>query len=373
MPDYKIHEVVSKKDLNRFISFPDILYKDCPQYVPALHGGERKALTDGISTARYCPHKLWIVTDGKKVVGRICAIVNPRYIERFGLKRARFGWFDTIDDFEVAKLLIGTAEDWAREMGMDEIHGPLYYNTLGKQGMLVEGFENIPQFNTIYNFPYYNDFVTRLGYEKELDWLQYKMPACQDIPEKVVRVSKMLYGRYDLHEGSIDRMKKDPQLVMRFFDVYNESFAGTVNNFVPFTKEEMTEELGSVLPYLSDKTSIVILDKDDDLVAFAVCFPSISRALQKAKGHLFPFGWFHLLKALRNYRDMDLMLNGAVDKYQNTGVSSLLHIGTSERCHRNGSVWTVTNPQIEGISATNTWGRYDHEPYMRRRCYLKHL
>ena len=373
MPDYKIKEVVSRRDLNRFISFPDILYKDCPQYVPALHSEQRRSLTDGVSTARYCPHKLWTVEDGGKVVGRICAMINPRYNERYGTKRARFGWFDTINDLEVASLLIGTAETWARENGMDEIHGPLYYNTLEKQGMLVEGFDNLPQFNTIYNYPYYNDLVAALGYEKECDWVQYKMPACQDIPEKVLRVAKMLFDRYKLHEGSIDKMKKDPVMVKRFFDIYNESFSSAVQNFIPLTDEEMKEELGSVLNLLSDKTSVMILDESDELAAFAICFPSMSKALQKAKGRLFPFGWIHMLKAFRSYELMDLMLNGAAGKYQNTGVSGLFQIGMSERCHKNGSVWTITNPQIETNSAANAWNKYDHELYMRRRCYLKHL
>ena len=171
---YQVKEVVSKRDLKRFVRFPDRLYRECPQYVPALHADQVRSLTR-VSTLSYCSRKMWLVLDGKEVAGRICAMVNPRYNERYGTRRARFGWFDTVDDFEVARLLLGTAEAWAREQGMDEIHGPLYYNTFGKQGMLIEGFDNIPPFNCLYNFPYYNDFVTRLGYGKECDWLQYRI------------------------------------------------------------------------------------------------------------------------------------------------------------------------------------------------------
>ena len=148
MPDYKIVEVTRKRDIRKFIKFPDDLYRDCPQYVPALHADQMKSLTD-VPTLRYCKRKMWMVLDGKKVVGRICGMINPRYNDLYSKKRARFGWFDTIDDFGVAKLLLDTAEDWARSEGMTEIHGPLYYNTLGKQGMLVEGFENIPPFNCL--------------------------------------------------------------------------------------------------------------------------------------------------------------------------------------------------------------------------------
>jgi len=373
MSNYRIIEVEKKKDIKRFIQFPDDLYKDCKQYVPALHSDQMFSLTK-TTTLTYCKRKMWMAVDeNNKVVGRICAMVNPRYNDLYNKKRARFGWFDMIEDFEVAKLLIETAEKWAKDQGMNEIHGPLYYNTLGKQGMLVEGFENLSQFNTLYNYSYYNDFITRLGYEKECDWVQYKMPADQPLPEKVVRISKMLMERNKLHEGSIDKMKKDPKQVHHFFDIYNESFASAVYNFIPFTEQEMQEEANDVMKFLSDKTSTVILDENNELAGFAVCFPSISKALQKAKGHLFPFGWYHLLKAMKNYENIDLMLNGATLKWQNTGVSGVYHCGMSERCIKNGSKWTVTNPQIETNSAANAWTKYDHELYMRRRCYLKSL
>ena len=176
MAEYRIIEVNDAKDIIRFVRFPDNLYRGCPQYVPALHTQEVRNLTKD-AALEYCVHKMWMALDGGKVVGRICAMINPRYNERYGKKCVRFGWFDTIKDIKVARLLIETAEAWAKEQGMDTIHGPLYYNTLGKQGMLVEGYENIPPFNCLYNFPYYNDFMEQLGFEKECDWVQYKMVA----------------------------------------------------------------------------------------------------------------------------------------------------------------------------------------------------
>ena len=372
MPDYRIVEVESKRDLMKFIKFPDRLYKDCPQYVPALHIDQVKSLTK-VSTLSYCKRKMWMVMDGKNVVGRICGMINPRYNALYNKKRARFGWFDTIDDFEVAKLLLDTAEGWAKENGMNEIHGPLYYNTLGKQGMLVEGYENIPPFNCLYNFPYYNDFVTRLGYVKECDWVQYKIAADQPLQEKITRIAGLLKQKYSLHEGSLDKLKKDKKMVRYFFDVYNESFAKTVYNFIPFTKEEIDEEASEVLNFVSDKTSSIIFDENEELVGFGITFPTISPALQKAKGRLFPFGWFHLLKAMYKYDTVDLMINGAVPKWQNTGVSSIYHCAMSEKYRKAGTKWAITNPQIESNGAVNVWGKYDHEPYMRRRCYLKSI
>ena len=369
---YQVKEVLTKRDLRRFIRFPDRLYRDCAQYVPALHEDQVASLTR-VSTLSYCTRKLWLVLDGRKVVGRICAMVNPRYNARYGTRRARFGWFDTIDDFEVARLLLTTAEDWAREQGMDEIHGPLYYNTLGKQGMLVEGFDNIPPFNCLYNFAYYNDFVARLGYDKECDWLQYRIRVDSPLPEKTYRVAALVKERYKLHSGSINRLKKDPDMVRRFFEAYNDSFAATVHNFIPFTEAEIEEEARTTIPLISDKISSVLLDENDRIAAFGVSFPSISQALQKAKGHLFPFGWIHFLKALGDFETTDLMINGATPEWQNRGVSSLYYTEMSEKAHKVGMKWAISNPQIETNSAVNIWNAYDHELFMRRRCYIKRI
>ena len=370
MADYRIIEVRTRRDLGRFIRFPDELYRGCPQYVPALHSDQVNSLTK-VSTLSYCRRRMWMVLDGKKVVGRICAMINPRYNDLYQKKRVRFGWFDTINDLEVARLLISTAEAWAREQGMTEIHGPLYYNTLGKQGMLVEGFDNVPPFNCLYNYPYYNDLVTALGFVKECDWVQYRMAADQGVPEKTERVARIVRERYNLHVGSLDRLKKDPEMVKYFFKVYNESFASAVYNFIPFTDEEVQEEAKASLSFVSDKASTILLDENDKLVAFGISFPTISKALQKAKGHMFPFGWIHFLKALNDYETTDLMLNGAVPEWQNKGVSAVYYCDMADKAKKIGNRWAITNPQIETNSAVNIWSSYDHELYMRRRCYVK--
>ena len=372
MPEYKIKEVQGHKDLMQFIQFPDELYKDCPQYVPALHSDQVKSLTKA-APLEYCTHKLWMVLDGDRVVGRICGMVNPRYNERYGKKRARFGWFDCIRDIEVASLLVGTAEAWAREQGMDEIHGPLYYNTFGKQGMLIEGFDNIPPFNCLYNFPYYNDFMEELGLGKECDWLQYKMVANHGVPDKARRVSKLVQERYNLHFGSLNKLKRDKELVRKFFKVYNESFSETVMNYIPLTEKEIDEEAASVMPYISDKASCILLDEHDEIVAFGISFPTISEALQKAKGRLFPFGWWHLFRALHNYETTDLMVNGAAPEWQNKGISAVYYEEMADKALKIGNRWAISNPQIESNSAVNIWNSYEHEPFMRRRCYIKKI
>lgn len=372
MSRYKLKEVKDRRDLRRFIRFPLDLYRDCPQYVPALNADQRKSLTS-CSTLSYCERAMWLALDGERVVGRICAMINPRYNEIYGTRRARFGWFDVVDDFEVASLLIRRAEEWAAERGMDEVHGPLYYNTLGKQGMLVEGFENIPPFNCLYNYPYYNDFLAALGYVKECDWLQYKVRVPEEMPQKLIRVGERLLERYSLRELDIDALKKDRKQVKAFFDIYNRSFEKSVHNFIPFTDEEIWEEADQVIPMLNNRISCFLVDSKGGIAGFGVNFPSISGALRKCRGHLFPFGWFHLLRALHNCETIDLMLNGASPEWQNTGVSAVYHNLIFDKCRRAGVKWAITNPQIEDNPAVKVWENYEHEPYMRRRCYIRKI
>lgn len=371
---YTVKEIVDRRGLRRFIQFPIDLYKGCRQYVPSLNGDQIHSLTDAPSR-RYCDLKLWVVEDSKgKVVGRIAGMINPRYNERYSTKRARFGWFDMIEDFEVAKLLIDTAVAWAKSKGMNEIHGPLYYNTMGKQGMLVEGFDGTPPFNCLYNFPYYSQYVERLGFVKECDWIQYKVRANQGLPERMEQICERMMSRYNLHVADINKLKKDKELIAKFFEMYNRSF-DNVYNFVPFDDMEKAEEAKQSIALLSPETNCILMDDEGEIAAFGICFPSISEALKKARGRLFPCGWYHLLKAFRpkHISVLDLMIMGNSPKYQNTGVSVIVHKILSDNFRRLNIDYAITNPQIETNTAVNVWDRYEHEPFMRRRCYIKSI
>ena len=373
MQNFVVKEVVTKKDLKKFITFVDKLYEGCEYFVPPLHKGQEYDLMKSPSL-EYCKRKMWIVEDQSgKVAGRICAMINPRYNEKYGKKRVRFGWFDLINDIEVARLLIETAESWAKENGMEEIHGPLFYNTLGRQGMLVEGFDKLAPFSCLYNYPYYVDLVQQLGFEKECDWIQYMMPADQDVEPRMKAIAERLLQRYKLKVADFDKLKKDPEVIKKFFKMYNESFDGHVYNFVPFTEAEIKAEAEQILPQLSSKLCCVLMDEDEEVAAFGIAIPSLSRAMQKAKGRLFPFGWYHVLKALKNFKEIDLMLTGAAPKWQNTGISSVFHCIMSEQSKAAGCRWALANPQIETNVAVNVWGRYESKLWLRRRCWIKKI
>ena len=373
MQKFVVKEVVTKKDLKRFITFVDKLYEGCEFFVPPLHKGQEFDLMKSPSL-EYCIRKMWLVEDASgAVVGRICAMINPRYNEKYGKKRVRFGWFDLINDIEVARLLITTAESWAKEQGMDEIHGPLFYNTLGRQGMLVEGFDKLAPFSCLYNYPYYVDLVQELGFEKECDWLQYMMPADAGVDDRMKAIAGRLMQRHKLKVADFDKLKKDKVMVRKFFKIYNESFDGIVHNFIPFTDEEIEEECRQIMSQLSAKLCCVLLDEDDEVAAFGIATPCLSRAMQKAKGSLLPFGWWHVLKALRTYTNVDLMINGAAPKGQNTGISAVFHGMMADQFKEAGCKWALANPQVETNLAVNVWERYDSKLWMRRRCWIKKI
>ena len=371
---YRIEEVRGRSALEAFIRFPERLYQGSPYYVPALRRGERNALTRSASLA-YCTRTMWLVYDGAGAVcGRICAIVNPRYNARYGTRRARFGWFDCIDDPAVAALLLGTAEDWAQRQGMNEIHGPLYYNTLGKQGLLVEGFALEPVFNTLYNFPYYKDFLEANGYVKDFDWLEHRFDVPKALPDKIEHVAQRLLERYELREADIGRLKKDPDFIRRFFRLYNESFDGSVPHFIPYTEAEMEEEARSILPYVDGRYSCILLDRTGDIAAFAIGFPNLSPAFRACRGRLFPFGWMRLVNAMRSRPDsLDFLLVGAAPKWQNSGISALFHRFFFQRAREVGARRIRTNPQLESNPAEHVWRSYGSTPQIRRRCYVKSL
>ena len=373
MKGYSIHEVAGRRDLRRFIRFPETLYAGCSQYVPPLHKGQEHELMHSTSL-QYCTRKMWLAEDASgKVVGRICAMINPRYNEKYGKKRVRFGWFDLINDAEVAELLIGTAEKWAKEQGMDEIHGPLYYNTLGRQGMLVEGFDKIAPFSCLYNYPYYVDIMLKIGFEKECDWIQYRMPADQGVDDRLEAISARLMQKYRLRVADFDKLKKDRRVVRKFFKTFNECFDGNVYNFVPFTDAEIEEEIDQIIGQLDKRLCCVIMDEQDDVAAFGISVPCLSRAMQKARGSLFPFGWCHVLKAMNDFEHIDLMLEGAAPKWQNTGISAVFHGMMARQYKECGARWALANPQIETNTAVNVWARYEHELWLRRRCWIRKI
>ena len=373
MPNYTVVEVETRRDLMRFIKFPDKLYRNCPQYLPALHSDQVKSLTK-VSTLSYCKRKMWMVMDGKKVAGRICGMINPRYNERYGKKRARFGWFDTIDDFRVAELLVHTAEDWARENGMNEIHGPLYYNTLGKQGMLVEGFEEEGTLITFYNHEYYKHHLEALGYRKCTDWLERRITIPEKLDEKYLKLARIVAERNKIHVVRYTRKEiKRMDIGQKLFDLVNRTYC-KLYGYSILSKKQIDQYVKLYLSLVDLRYVSFVNDENDNLVAFGVMLPSMNEALRKSGGRYLPFGWWHLLKALYFSKadTIEMLLIAVEPSLQSKGVPAMLITDLFSRVVEGGFKYAETNPELEdNYAVANLWNGFDLRQHRRRRVYGK--
>ncbi len=372
-----VKEVTTDRQLRQFYKFQNRLYRKCRYYVPTLNSDQRHSLTDD-PALKYCKRKLFLAYDDRgKVVGRVQGIINPRYNEYYNLSRVRFGWFDFKEDPAIAQVLIDAVEKWGKAEGMTEIHGPLAYNTLGRQGMLVEGFDKEPQVNCLYNYPYYVDYMQQMGFEKECDWIQYEMDATLGVPEKLGRIAKLLVEKYGLQVLKIRDVKRDPvlkeKLLSQFFEIYNESFKA-VHNFIPLTEDEQKEMGNHYFKYLKEGLTCMVLDKDGNLAAFGVSMPSLSRAFKRARGKLFPIGWLFILLAFWRYKKVDLMLLGSAPEWHSKGLSAIFHTKLETSYYKMKIKTAISNPQIDtNIAAIKVWDSYKKEFYMRRRCWIRKI
>lgn len=371
-----VKEVSTSKELRAFYKFQNRLYRKCKVYVPTLDVDQRNSLTKD-PALKYCKRKLFLAYNEQgKVVGRVQGIINPRYNDYYSLKRVRFGWLDFIEDEKVAQALVEAVEKWGASEGMTEIHGPLAYNTMGRQGMLVEGFDKMPQANCLYNYPYYVDYMEKMGFEKECDWVQFEMDPQQGLPEKLGRISKLLMEKYGLRVLKLKEIRKNKELkenlLQQFFALYNDAFK-TVHNFIPYTEDEQKEIAEHYFPFMKDGLTCMVVDKENNLVSFGVSIPSLSRALQRANGKLFPLGWLYLLLAFKKFKVVDLMLIGSAPAWQSKGLSSILHTVMEGTYYKLKLKSAISNPQLEDNNAIKVWDTYNKEPYMRRRCWIRKI
>ncbi len=369
---FAIKEIRSSKEIKKFIKFPHKLYKSNKQYVPVIDSDEFSVLTQSPSL-EYCSLRMWVALDESgEIIGRIAGILNPRSNEFHNQKRIRFGWFDFIENQDVAGALLSKVSDWGKELGMEQMHGPLGYNTWNRQGMLIEGFENMPPINCLYNYPYYPRLMDELGFEKQVDWVQIKIRADEGVPDKIRRINQMLLDKYKLRVLDIKNLKNFDQFVDNFFASYNQSFR-EIDNFVPLNSQEVRKIAREYFPKLREELTCIIVDEHDNIAAFGICFPNLSKSFKKAGGKLFPFGLLHILKEFRQYDTIDLMILGAAPEWQNKGISSIYHTHIATNLERGTIKYAITNPQAETNSAYKVWERYKYDPYMRRRCYIKNI
>ncbi len=369
-----IEQVQSKRDLKRFVEFPYPLYRNNPYWVPPLRFDEMNTLRKDKNPAfDFCEAEYWLAFNGKTVVGRIAGIINRTFVEQWGHKYARFGWIDFIDSADVAAALLGVVERWAQGKGMLAVHGPLGFTDMDREGILVEGFEEPGTLATIYNYPYYPKHIERYGYRKDVDWVEYQLTTPESVPEKVERIAKIALERYNLRILKAAKVKELLPYAHQIFDVLNASYRN-LYGFVPLTLKQIDVYVKQYFGFIKPEFVPVVLDSNNTVVAFGITMPSLTAALQKAKGGLFPFGFLHLLRAMNHNEGADLYLTGVRPDYQDKGVNAILMHEINVLFAKRHIRRVESNPELE----TNTkvqaqWRFYQSRQHKRRRCYIKHL
>lgn len=369
----EIKEVESNKDFKDFVNIQFDIYKGNNYWVPPIKKDEVKALQAEFNPAfRFCKAKFWIAYKDGKAVGRIGAIINDKYNEKTNTKTGRFSRAEFIDDEDVSKKLLETAEQWLKEQGMTEVQGPLGFTNLDHQGMLVEGFDHLPSAASEYHLPYYKNHLANLGYQKEIDWVEFRL-FLEGMPEKAKRGAQIVKKRSNLTVKSFTKNSELQKYAVQLFEILNEAFKD-LHSVVQLDKEMIDYYVKRYLMLLNPEFVKLVFDENDKLIAFIIGLPSLSEGLQKANGSLFPFGWYHLKKALKSPKVIDLMLTGILPEYQAKGVTAVLFYELHEVMEKYG----VTEMETTGIFETNekviiNWKNYEHIQHKRKRCWKKQL
>jgi GNAT superfamily N-acetyltransferase len=369
-----IKEVTTPKERENFIKFPYLLYKGNPYWVPPMLLDEKKVLNKEKNPAfGFCDVKLWLAYKEGKIAGRIAGIINRRYIEAWKNNYARFSYIDFVDDTDVSKALFDAAEKWAKENKMEKIHGPLGFTDFDPEGMLVEGFEELGTFGAIYNYPYYVKHIEKYGYKKDVDWIEFQVKPPEQILEKVDRIAAIVSKKYDL---KILRVKKAKELLpygKEIFHLINRAYKDLFG-FVQLSDKQIELYIKEYFGFIRPDFVPVVLDNQNKIVAFGITMPSLSKALQKNRGRMFPFGFISMLKAMKSNNMADLYLVAVDPQMQDKGVNALLINEMNKIYIKNKITLVETNRELEtNLKVQAQWKVMDARQHKRRRCYIKNL
>lgn len=370
----EIKKVTTKSELKRFIRFNYEFYKDNPYSVPDLYDDMLNTFSPKKNAAfEFCEADYFLALRDGKIVGRVAAIINRRANETWNRKTVRFGWIDFIDDMEVSTALIDTVKQWGKERGMTEIEGPLGFTDMDAEGMLVEGFDQLSTMAAIYNYPYYPQHMERLGLSKSADWVEMKIYVPDAIPEKHRRISDIIAKRYNLHIRKLNSKKEVRQsgVAHDIFRLINDAYT-PLFGYSRMTERQIDQYVKMYVPVLDLRMVSIVENEQNEIVAVGISMASLSRALQKAKGRLLPFGWYHLLKALmwKRPKVLDLLLVAVRPDYQGKGVNALLFTDLIPVYKELGFEYAESNPELEmNEKVQNQWQYFKTEQHKRRRCF----
>ncbi len=369
-----IKEVASKSDLHKFIRFPLQLYKKHPYFVPTLISDDLTTLDAKKNPAfDYCEARYWLAYQGNKVVGRIAGIINRQHIDKWEQPYMRFGWIDFIDDLSVSKALIEKVEKWAKESQLKAIHGPLGFTNLDHEGMLIEGFDELGTMATIYNYPYYSTHLEKLGYQKDCDSVEFEIVVPKNIDPRISKAAEVVLRRNKLSFPRFTNKHKMLKFAPQIFGLINSEYAH-LYGVTLLSDKQIEHYTNAYFGFLHPDFVPIILDENKDVVAFGVVIPSLSKALQKSRGRILPFGWYHLLRALRKNERADLYLIAVKKSLHGLGLSIVLMDHVAKVFNRRGIHLAESNPELKSNeNIQSQWKFFNKRQHKRRRCFIKHL
>jgi len=370
----QIKEVQTKEELSNFIKFPDKLYSGNKFRVPQLHLYEKSILKPEKNPAfEFCEAKYWLAYQHGTIVGRIAGIINRKANEVWNEKTARFGWIDFIDNTDVSAYLIKAVEDWGKTKGMTKVQGPMGFTDMDLEGMLVEGFDEIGTQAVIYNYPYYPVHLEKNGYTKDVDWIQFKIKVPDQVPEKIKRISQIVQKKYNLRPLKAQNAKDIIPYAKKMFGTLNESFKD-LYGFVQLTEKQIDYYIKQYFSMVHPPYICFVLDSNDEVAGFGISFASLSEALIKTKGKLYPTGFIHILKAMHKNNKVDMLLQGVKPEYQNKGVPAIFFSEMMQAYIDNGVKTAISSHALESNeSAFLMFKDYDHKQHLRRRSYIKNI
>ena len=374
----EIKQVTTRRELKRFIRLNYEMYKDNAFAVPDLYEDMLKTFSRDKNPAfEFCEADYFLAYKEGRLAGRVAAIINRRANATWQKQTVRFGWIDFVDDEDVSRALIDTVAAWGRERGMTEMEGPLGFTDMDAEGMLTEGFDQLSTMATIYNYPYYPQHMERLGLTKAMDWIEMKLMVPPQVPDKYVRIAEIVKQKYNLHVRKLKSVReiKRTGIGQRIFDLINESYA-PLFGYSQMTQAQIAQYVKEYLPILDLSLVTLIENEQDELVGVGISMASLSTALQRAKGKMFPLGWWHLAKALywKKPPIVDLLLVAVKPEYQNKGVNALLFTDLIPQYIRHKFVWAETNPELEvNDKVQSQWQYLENYLHKRRRCYRKDI
>ena len=372
----EIKEVKNKRDFKKFVRFPAKLYKGHPYYVPAFEYDEYN-LTNPKKNASFNESEAvyFLAYDNGRIVGRIAGIISHAYNEKNNAKYARFSRFDVENNKEAGHALLKAAEDWAKSKGMENIHGPLGFNDLEREGLLVDGFDTLGTYITAYNYPYYKEIIESYGFEPDCKWVEWRIPIQGQNIERANRVSGIVEKRYGFYEKKFTSKKELlNQYGKKFFSLLDECYKDLYGT-IPFNDQLIEQTINQFLMIIDLDFVSLIFDKDDELAGFGLGFPSLAKALNKAKGRYLPFGFLHMLKAIKKPKTIELALIAVKPKYQKMGLTAVIIKNMFGRILKRGNIeYADTGCQLEtNAAALSSLDVFNREIIRRRTCYIKKL